>query len=147
MTVLLPPAELASRIREGLSVDIKAEQDCLRVQPENMLEVAAYLKDTPGLEFDYCDMLTAVDYPDRLEITYRLISLPHNRLTVLKVNLDRHEPVIPSLISLYRSAEFQEREIFDLFGVRFSGHPYLRRIMLWEGFEGHPLLKDYGRAA
>jgi NADH-quinone oxidoreductase subunit C len=147
MTVLVPSAELASRLIERLSVDIKAEQGWLRVQPGDLLAVAAYLKDTPGLEFDYCDMVTAVDYPDSLEIIYRLISLPHNRLTVLKVTLDRHEPVIPSLISLYRSSEFQEREIFDLFGVRFSGHPCLRRIMLWEGFEGHPLLKDYGRAA
>jgi NADH/F420H2 dehydrogenase subunit C len=147
MTVLLPPTELASRLRERLSVDVKAEQDWLRVQPETLLEVATYLKDTSGLEFDYCDMVTAVDYSDRLELVYRLISIPHNHLAVLKIRLDRHEPAVPSLVSVYRSVEFQEREIFDLFGVRFTGHPYLRRIMLWEGFEGHPLLKDYGRAA
>jgi NADH:ubiquinone oxidoreductase subunit C len=66
-----------------------------------------------------------------------------NEVVTLKVRLDKENPCAPSLVSLWSSADFQEREIYALFGITFSGHPCLRRIMLWEGFQGHPLRKDY----
>jgi NADH:ubiquinone oxidoreductase subunit C len=147
MTTFMPSRDLAPRLDERWGGSVRAEEGCLRVDADVLHEVATYLRDTTGLNFDNCDMLTAADYPDCIELVYRLVSLPHNRFVVLKVCLNRQEPVAPSLISVYRSAEFQEREVFDLFGVRFTGHPFLRRIMLWEGFAGHPLRKDYGHGA
>ncbi len=120
--------------------------DCLFVPAEKFLEVARHLHDPAGLDFDYLDMITAVDYPDCFELVYRLLSLKRNEALTLKMRLGKENPAAPSIVSLWKGADFQEREIYDLFGITFTGHPCLRRIMLWEGFEGHPLRKDYGRA-
>lgn len=97
--------------------------------------------------FDLLTMLTAVDYPKTgsFELVYLFVRSqdPQEKL-VLKVKLERvDEPVAPSLTSLYHAADWQERETYDLFGIRFEGHPHLKRILLWEGFPGWPLRKDY----
>jgi NADH:ubiquinone oxidoreductase subunit C len=85
-----------------------------------------------------------VDYMDYFEVVYHLISLKHNHSLVLKTRChDRGKPVVPSVVSLWRSADFQEREAYDLMGIVFDGHPNLRRLLLWEGFAGHPLRRDY----
>ena len=85
-----------------------------------------------------------MDYYDYFEVVYQLTSMKHNHSLVLKTRCyDRINPVVPSVVRLWRGADFQEREVYDLMGISFEGHPNLKRIALWQGFEGHPLRKDY----
>ena len=117
----------------------------LLVQPNDLVRVCRLLKDSPDYQLDYVSNLTAVDYPpERMDMIYHLCSMAkkHGPVT-LKVTLPRSDPRAPSLVGVYRGAEFQEREVYDLFGVRFDGHPDLRRILMWDGFAGHPMRKDY----
>ncbi len=141
MTVPASLAELAGIL------GAREADGCLLVTPEKLLDAARRLKDPSGLDFDYLDMLTAVDYPDRFELVYRFLSFKRNEVVTLKTRLGKENPGAPSLVSLWPAADFQEREVYDLFGISFTGHPCLRRIMLWEGFQGHPLRKDYARGA
>jgi NADH-quinone oxidoreductase subunit C len=114
------------------------------VEANRLLEVAGYLKNTAGLDFDYLTFVTAVDFLEYMETVYRLVSLKNNRSLILKTRCyNREDPVLPSLVSVWRAAYYQEREIFDLFGIKFDGHPDMRRLLLWEGFVGHPLRRDY----
>jgi NADH-quinone oxidoreductase subunit C len=114
------------------------------VKSEYLLKIAEHLKNGPEMAFNYLSDLTAVDYLDYFELVYRLTSLKSNQTLVLKVRLfDREKPEISSVTELWQGADFMEREIFDLMGIRFNGHPNLKRIFLWEGFSGHPLRKDY----
>jgi NADH-quinone oxidoreductase subunit C/D len=115
----------------------------LVVAPERLLELATYLKTRQG--YDYLSMVTSVDWPDYFEVVYYLfgVARPKDGLA-LKVRLtDKANPEVPSLISIWPGADFQEREVYDMMGIRFKGHPNLRRILLWEGFEGYPLRKDF----
>jgi NADH-quinone oxidoreductase subunit C len=145
MTLALSGSEVAKQIEKKFAGSIvEATADSLLVKAESLLEIAAYLKTTPGLDFDYLNAVTAVDYLDYFEVIYQLTSLKHNHSLVLKVRCySRDNPILPSVVSLWRGADFQEREIYDLFGISFEGHPNLRRIVLWEGFQGHPLRKDF----
>ena len=114
------------------------------VARENVREAIAHLK-TQGLT-DYMSDLTCADfYPrePRFELAYHLLSIKNKARIRLKVKLSGDDPVVESITAVWPSANFFERELFDLFGVRFLGHPYLRRIMLPEDWEGHPLRKDY----
>jgi NADH/F420H2 dehydrogenase subunit C len=114
------------------------------VKNNRLPDVARYLHDSPDLAFDYLHNLTSVDWQDRFEVVYHLSSLVRGGAPlVLKVNAAREDPHVPSLVPVYRGADFQEREVYDMMGIRFDGHPYLRRILLWDGFVGHPLRKDY----
>ena len=141
MTTALSGARIARKFPEAV---IESGADSLLLKTESLLEVADYLKKTPGLDFDYLNYVTAVDYYDYFEVVYRLASLKHNHGLVLKVRCyDRENPTLPSVVGIWRGADFQEREIYDLLGISFEGHPNLRRIVLWEGFEGHPLCKDF----
>lgn len=115
----------------------------LVVAPDRVLELARYLRDEHG--YDYCSMVTSVDWPQYIEVVYYLygVGQPKDAL-VLRVRLtDKANPVMPSLTPVWPGADFQEREVYDMMGVRFEGHPNLRRILLWDGFEGYPLRKDY----
>ncbi|MBI2941189.1 MAG: NADH-quinone oxidoreductase subunit D [Chloroflexi bacterium] len=106
------------------------------------LEVARVLRDELG--FDYLSNLTSTDYPDRIEVVYHFYSTARTGEPLwVKVATSRSEATVPSLVPLWEGANWQEREVWDLMGVRFDGHPDLRRILLWEGFAGHPLRKDY----
>lgn len=106
--------------------------------------MAQLLKTLPGLEFDYLNNLTAVDRFDYFEVVYHLSSVKHNHSLVLKTKcFGRDNPAVPSVFSLWRGADYQEREVYDLLGVTFSGHPNLKRILLWDGYDGHPLRRDY----
>jgi NADH-quinone oxidoreductase subunit C len=108
------------------------------------LTVAEYLHSDPDLDFDFLNHITATDYYDYFEVVYLLTSLKYNHQLTLKVRCyDREKPSLPSVYGVWRGADFQEREIFDLLGISFKGHPNLRRIVLWEGFEGYPLRKDF----
>jgi NADH-quinone oxidoreductase subunit C len=143
-----------------------AGQDSLLVAPENLVEVCGILRSTPDLDFDLLTNVTGVDWPDPakadavavplvdtpaplagfLEVVYHLYSTARREgpLVLRARTGDRLAQVmIPSVVSVYRSAEFQEREIFDLFGVIFTGHPDMRRILMWDEFEDHPMRKDY----
>jgi len=115
----------------------------LVVAPDRVLELARYLRDEQG--YDYCSMVTSIDWPGYLEVVYYLygVAQPKDAL-VLRVRLaDKGNPVMPSLTPVWPGADLQEREVYDMMGVRFEGHPNLRRILLWDGFEGYPLRKDY----
>jgi NADH-quinone oxidoreductase subunit C len=145
MTLALSAKDVAKKIEkkyQGCVAESAAEN--LLGKGESLLEVAAYLKDTPGLDFDYLTAVSGVDYLDCFEVVYHLTSIKHNHSLVLKARCyDRDNPVLPSVVGLWRTADFQEREIYDLLGISFTEHPNLKRIALWEGFEGHPLRKDF----
>jgi len=145
MTVFLSGKEIAEQITEHFPEAVaEASENTLVVKGEFLFEVAGYLKDGPELGFDYLNYISAIDYHDYFELVYQLTSLMHNHSLVLKTRCyDRDNPTVPSVVSLWRGADFQEREIYDLMGISFSGHPNLKRIFLWEGFDGHPLRKDY----
>jgi NADH/F420H2 dehydrogenase subunit C len=114
------------------------------IKSDQLLDVARYLHDTPELGFDYLHNVTSVDWPDRFEVVYHLSNISRGGAPItLKVNADKENPTVPSLVPVYRGADFQEREVYDMMGIRFAGHPNLRRILMWEGFVGHPLRKDY----
>jgi len=145
MTLALSGKEIAKQIEKKFPGSVaESTADSLLVKAESLLEIAGYLKETPGLDFDYLTAITAVDYIDCFEVVYQLTSLEHNHSLVLKSRCyNRDNPTLPSVVSLWRGADFQEREIYDLFGISFEGHPNLKRIVLWDGFQGHPLRKDF----
>ncbi len=145
MTVALSGGDVAKRIGEHLP-DAVAEFDetAVFVRGEHVLDVARFLKETPGLEFDYLNSITAVDYPQYFEVVYHLISIKNNHSIVLKARChQRDNPRVTSVVSLWQGADFQEREVYDLMGIAFDGHPNLKRMFLWHGFQGYPLRKDY----
>jgi len=112
------------------------------VPKELLLEVAGYLK-SGELFFDSLHCLTALDKKDRIELVYIFYSLKMRHRLILKVFLPKANPEAESLAQLYRSADWMEREVYDMFGVKFSGHPDLRRILNPPDWEGYPLRKDY----
>jgi NADH-quinone oxidoreductase subunit C len=137
--------EIARKIAGAVpGADAATDKTTVAVASGSIYKVAEFLKSTPGLDFDYLANLTAVDYMDYFEVIYNLMSLTHNHSLCLKTRCqDREKPALPSVTSLWRSADYQEREIFDLLGISFTGHPNLKRLLLWEGFPGHPLRRDY----
>ena len=138
---------VVEQIRLGFpSVDFQtfdAGVPSLVIPAEHLVAVCRYLKVTPSLDFDYLASVTAIDYLDRIDIVYQIRSLTTNQDVVLRLEVDRDESVAPSVTSVWRAADFQEREIYDLLGVIFDGHPDLRRILLPDDWEGYPLRKSY----
>ncbi len=109
-------------------------------------EACALLRDDSGCVFNFLSDVTCVDrHPSepRFEMIYQLLSIPKKERLRLKVLLESGDPVVDSVTSVWPAANYFEREVFDLFGVRFSEHPYLRRLLMPEDWEGHPLRKDY----
>jgi len=113
------------------------------VSPDSILEVARFLRDDPGLAFDSLMCLSGVDYKDRFAVAYHLHSLRTKHRIGVKAFLPREAPALPSVDAVWPAANFMEREAFDLFGIVFEGSKDLRRILLPEDWEGHPLRKDY----
>lgn len=123
---------------------MKATDEYIILRNSFLVDVCRYLKVSPALGFDYLTCLSGVDYLDYLEVVYHLVSLVNNHSLVLKVrSYDREKPQVPSVSGIWRGAELQEREAYDLLGIEFAGHPFLKRLFLWEGFQGHPLRRDY----
>ena len=149
-----------------------ADQSSLLLDPTHAVAIAQFLRDSPDLRFDYASNVTGVDWPDThtkakvkkivdgqeseveetlfkpgcLEAVYHLYSmaLKHGPLILRLKTINRTESNhLPSLTPIWRGAEFQEREIFDLYGIVFDGHPDLRRLLMWDGFLDHPMRKDY----
>ncbi len=147
MIAALPAKEIVAKLSAKFPGAVEeAGTDVVLVKSEYLLAVAEYLKNTDSLKFDYLNYVTAVDYYSYFEVVYMLTSTTHNRSVVLKVRAyTRDNPTVPSLTGLYEGANFQEREVYDLMGIAFEGHPNMKRIFLWEGFDGYPLRKDWNR--
>jgi len=145
MTISLSGWEIAKQITKHFPDTVSEASDhAVLVKSDPLFEVAEFLKNSPEFAFDYLTNITAVDYYDYFELIYQLTSLKHNHSLVLKTRCyNRDNPALPSVVNLWRGADFQEREIHDLMGISFEGHPNLKPIVLWQGFEGHPLRKDY----
>jgi NADH-quinone oxidoreductase subunit C len=117
----------------------------LKVKAERWVDVALTLRDDPALLFDFLQNVTGVDWlkPNRIDVVYHLYSYPLKHSLVVKVELPRDKTQVPSVAGVWKSADWNEREQFDLMGIEFVGHPDLRRIMLPDDWVGHPLRKDY----
>ncbi len=114
------------------------------VHRESLLPACKALKDSADHDTDFLVAITGVDYVEYFEVVYHLLSLRHNHALVLKTRASgRESPSVPSVTSLWQGADLQEREVWDLMGVAFEGHPNMKRILTWEGFPGHPLRKDH----
>ncbi|MGH2537132.1 MAG: NADH-quinone oxidoreductase subunit C, partial [Candidatus Promineifilaceae bacterium] len=132
-------AALQARFPGVLSEDMRERYTGLILPADQLPQVAGYLRHELG--FNYLSSLTAADLIDeqKLEVIYHTFSIDQGGgPVVLKVQVDRNDPVVPSLTPEWPGADFQEREAWDLYGIGFDGHPDLRRILLWEGFHGHP---------
>jgi NADH-quinone oxidoreductase subunit C len=146
-----PPPIDALRARFGAAV-LRSTVSCgdriVVVAKEHVHDVLAWLRDDPGEAYDYLVDLTAVEYRDRerpLEIVWQLWSLERRALLRVKTELPKNEPLeLDTSCDLWQAANWLEREVWDMFGVRFRGHPDLRRILMWENYsEGFPLRKDF----
>ena len=144
------PAELLDKVREALgpaleSAEIRLGDPVIHSPVERLYEAIEKLKSHPDLDFAMLTSVTAVQWPHdakEYELVYHLRSLTHNLLLAVKSRVARDEPA-PSLTPLYKAADWQEREVWDLMGVKFEGHPDLRRILMPEGYPWHPLRKEF----
>ena len=142
---------LVARLRGGVADAVLAAQafrgDATAIVPrEKLLEVCRFLRDDGESRFDMLVDVTAVDYlgrRPRFEVVYHLYSVVLNHRIRIKVALEESDPSLPSLVPIWAGANWLERETWDLYGIVFEGHPDLRRIYLYEEFQGHPLRKDY----
>jgi NADH-quinone oxidoreductase subunit C len=147
------PSTPAAALRAAFGVAVLREEvSCgdaiVTVDRDRAHDILAWLKDTTGQEFNYLTDITAVDYrdPERsLEVVYQLRSLARKVDLRIKIPLDKKLPLeVDSVYDLWKGADWLEREVFDMFGVTFSGHPDLRRILMWDTYaEGFPLRKDF----
>jgi NADH-quinone oxidoreductase subunit C len=134
--------------KQDVIQSIKYDRDemTIVVDRSDIREACALLKQDATCPFNFLSDITCVDwYPSepRFEVIYHLLSIPNKERVRLKIRLNSASPAVESLTSVWAGANFFEREVYDLFGVRFTGHPYLRRIMMPEDWDGHPLRKDY----
>lgn len=120
--------------------------DTAIVVRDHILEILTFLRDDPALLFNMCSDVTCVDYfgrEPRFEVVYHLYSITKKKRVRVKVPLAEDDATLASSVSLWSGNNWFEREAFDMYGVRFEGHPDLRRMFMWSSFEGHPLRKDY----
>jgi NADH/F420H2 dehydrogenase subunit C len=113
------------------------------IDPAGWKNLAGQLRDTAGLDLDYLFCVTCVDWKTHFTMVYHLTSTTHRHTMVVKAKLDHNNPEITTVSDLWRTAEFHERETYDLFGVIFTGHPDLRRLFMTDDWKGWPLRKDY----
>jgi NADH-quinone oxidoreductase subunit C len=149
----MTPAELLDRLATLVPAAVRQDGPGVRGQAVVVVEdrsalpdVLRTLRDEPELAFDMLSDLTVVDYLGRVprfEVVYQLKSLARNHRLRVKVLVPEEDPVVPTAVPIWKSANWSEREAWDLFGIRFEGHPDLRRILMYPEFVGHPLRKDY----
>jgi len=139
LDTLLPDLNAAANTEQG--------ELTLYIPRTRLLEVLRLLRDDAHLRFETCPSVTGVHYPDEpgteLHVVYDLLSMTHNRRLRVEVTCPADDPVIPSATSVYPHTDWDERETWDMFGVRFEGHPYLTRILMPDDWQGHPQRKDY----
>jgi len=148
--------EIKKHIEENVNAEAVSEvqetglQSALYIKPEYLKEVCYFLRDNERYYFDFLANITAVDYlpQDYFEIVYNLTSIPYQKQLTLKVKLQASRdldqlPELPSISEVWRTADWHEREAYDLMGIFFTGHPDLRRILMPEDWVGYPLRKDY----
>ena len=123
----------------GASLDIPE----ITVKPEDIVDVCRIAKEEPGLSFKLLLCLAGVDYKEYFQIVYVLLSLEHEHKLLIKINVPYDDPHLPTVTSVWRGADWYEREAHDLFGVVFDGHPGLEPLILYEGFEGYPGRKKH----
>ena len=144
MTTTVAGARVAARIRDAVpGAVIEETDDWVTVDAAKVVEVALLLRDDPELDCKYLNCLVGIDWLEHFEVIYVLSSLARNHTLTLEARTSHEEPLVPSVSGVWQGAHLQEREVFDLMGISFSGHPDLKRIFLWEGFPGHPLRKDF----
>ena len=146
----LDAAAIHARLREQFGDVIGALEGAgtnafATIDPARIAEVGAFCRDDDALKFDCLSNLSGVDYPKQahIQIVYHLFSYSLRHTFVLKVNAKRDDPVVATVSSVWSAGDWQEREVFDLLGVSFTGHPDLRRILMPDEWQGHPLRKDY----
>jgi len=141
--ILTAETALEARFPGSVTPDPRKGYEGYIVQADRLVEIATALRDEFG--YDYLSSVTGVDYlPEgKMEVVYHFFRSTGGPALVIKTQVPREEATVPSLVPVYPGAEFQEREAWDLLGIRFVGHPDLRRILMWEGFHGHPLRKDW----
>ncbi len=115
----------------------------MNVEASNWKDVSNALRHTEGFDFDYLFCLTCIDWKTHLTMVYHFTSTIHRHHLVVKIKLDRTTPEVETVATIWRTAEFHEREVFELFGVNFINHPDLRKLILPDDWEGFPLRKDY----
>jgi NADH-quinone oxidoreductase subunit C len=136
-----PAEELKQYLPDSIvSIGLQKKKPIAIIKKEYLLKVAAKVNE---MGFDNLSLITGIDYRDRFEVVYNFLSYSKKQSLVLKVVLDHTSPEVPSLSSIWKVADWLERETYDLVGIKFSGHPNLKRILLPEGWIGHPLKKDY----
>jgi NADH-quinone oxidoreductase subunit C len=148
--------DILARLQERFGAAVRATHadhgdDTLLVDLAALADVLEFCRDDAMLRFDMLMDLTAVDYltypgredSPRFEVVYHLYSVPHNHRVRIKAGVDEDDPVVPTAVPLWPIANWLEREVWDMYGLRFAEHPDLRRLLLYEQFEGHPLRKDY----
>jgi NADH-quinone oxidoreductase subunit C len=143
-------ATVIERLREALPDAIRGTSEfrgvvSIYVGPEAIVDAAAFLRDDPELSYGFLENLCGVDYlgrDPRFEVVYHLLSFKNHHRVCLKVGLPERDPAVPTLTGLWATANWQERETYDLLGISFTGHPGLQRILMPEDWEGHPLRKD-----
>jgi NADH-quinone oxidoreductase subunit C/D len=131
----------------SVSEDPSRSELSVQVTPEGWHDIARFLHDDPSMAFDHMTDICSADYPDdleRFEVIYHFLSLPHGVRIRIKARVTEDEPTISSITDIWKGADFLEREVYDLMGIRFTGHPDLRRILMPDDYdEGHPLRKDF----
>jgi NADH-quinone oxidoreductase subunit C len=144
VTVTLPGPHVADRIRGALPNAVRdVAQAYVTLEPSRAYDAMAFVRDDPELDGKFLVQLCSVDMITRIDVVYHFSSLAQNHMFELKVPADHEHPEVPSIAPLWIGAWLQEREVYDLMGVRFEGHPRLTRLFLWDAFPGHPLRKDF----
>ena len=154
MSDIAPPQDPAAALQAAMPGALLATQGfrdetTLVVAPQDVVAVCRYLRNTSGLVYNFLSDISSVDYwpeqerPERFGICYHLLSMLYSRRLRVKVFVAEDEPELPSLTPVWPAANWLEREIFDLMGIRFTGHPDLRRLLMPADWDGHPLRRDY----
>ena len=143
-TVTLSGHEVADRLRAAVPGSVASGEDAFVVlEPGQAYEAMRTLRDDAHLDGKFLVQLCSVDAITRIDMVYHFASLAQNHIFEVKIQCDHQQPVAPSISPLWSGAWLQEREVYDLMGVRFEGHPSLTRLFLWDSFPGHPLRKDF----
>ncbi|PIQ97669.1 MAG: NADH-quinone oxidoreductase subunit C [Nitrospinae bacterium CG11_big_fil_rev_8_21_14_0_20_56_8] len=145
--------EIVERVRTSLGKavlkgEVTLGDAVVHIAPESLPRVARWLKEDPDLDFDYLSNISGVDYLDldrepRFEAVYEFHSIEKNHSIRLRVGIGEEHPSVPSVTAIWAGANFPERELFDMFGIAVEGHPNLKRLIMPENWEGHPLRRDY----